>query len=138
MTQKLKKQLQEKIDTLLKIHQGLKKLQRLPLKDLKNEIENVWAVSFGIVAGIEAMLDIGQYILAERDIRAEGYGDIPGKMQEAKIISKNFAEKFKIMIGFRNRAIHNYPSLDIKQLYGILQSDVNDFKDFIKVIKKYL
>ena len=138
MTEIIKKQLQEKVNNLLEIYQSLKKLQRLTFKDLKENIENVWSVTFGLVAGIEAVLDISQYILADKGVRVESYGKIPEKLFEEKIIDKNFSEKVQKMIGFRNRAIHNYPSLDEKQLYEILQKDIDDFKEFLKVVQIYL
>jgi len=138
MNEIIKKQVQEKIDNLLKIYQGLKRLQRLTLKDLKENIENVWAVSFGLVAGIEEVLDISQYLLAERGIKVESYGKVPKKLLEAGIIDKEFSEKMQKMIGFRNRAIHNYPSLDEEQLYEILQKDIEDFKEFLEIIDNYL
>lgn len=34
------------------------------------------------------------------------------------------------MIGFRTWAIHNYPSLDEKQFYGILQKISKTLKNF--------
>ncbi len=138
MTEIIKKQLRGKIDTLLEIHQGLKNLQRLTLGDLSKNIGNVWAVTFGLIAGIEAVLDISQYLLSDQDIKIDSYGSVPGKLEEAGIIDKNFSKKMRIMIGFRNRAIHNYPSLDKKQLYKILQEDVDDFKKFLEIAKSYL
>jgi len=42
------------------------------------------------------------------------------------------------MIGFRNRAIHNYPSMDEKLLYKVLQKDVEDFKKFLKIVGGHL
>ncbi len=107
-------------------------------KDLKENIENVWSVTFGLVAGIEAVLDISQYILADKGIKIESYGKIPEKLFEANIIDKNFSEKMQKMVGFRNRAIHNYPSLDEKQLYEILQKDIEDFKELLEIIRGYL
>lgn len=138
MTEIIKKQLQEKIDNLFEIYQGLKNLQRFTLKDLKENIENVWSVSFGLVAGIEAVLDIGQYVLADKGIKAESYGKIPSKLERAGLIDKNFSEKMEKMVGFRNRAIHNYPSLDEGQLYEILQKDPKDFKEFLEIVRNYL
>lgn len=138
MTEIIKKQLQEKIDNLLEIYRGLEKLQRLTLKDLKENLENVWSVTFGLVAGIEAVLDISQYILADRGIKIESYGKIPEKLFEAGIIEKDFSEKMQKMIGFRNRAIHNYPSLDEEQLYETLKKDVDDFKKFLEIANFYL
>ena len=138
MTEIIKKQLQEKINNLLEIYQGLKKLQRFTLKDLKVNIESVWSVSFGLVTAIEAVLDISQYILADKGIKIESYGKIPEKLYIAEIIDKNFSEKMQKMIGFRNRAIHNYPSLDEEQLYEILQKDADDFKRFLEIVNTYL
>ena len=42
------------------------------------------------------------------------------------------------IVGFRNRAIHNYPSLEERQLYEILQKDIDDFKEFLKIVSPYL
>jgi len=139
MTGIIKKQLQEKINNLLEIYQSLKKLQRLALKDLNGDnIENVWAVTFGLVAGIEAILDISQYVLTDKGMKVESYGKIPEKLIEAKIIDKNFSAKMQKIIGFRNRAIHNYPSLEENQIYQILQKDIEDFKEFLEIIRNYL
>ncbi|MDO9399569.1 MAG: DUF86 domain-containing protein [bacterium] len=136
MTKIVKRQLQEKKDNLLKIYQGLKKLQRFTLKNLKENIENTWAVTFGIVAAIEAVLDIAQYILAEKGVKSESYGQIPTRLLENKIINQKFKDELQKMIGFRNRAIHNYPSLDETQLHEILQKDIEGFKKFLKIVEK--
>ena len=138
MTKIIKEQLQDKINNLFEIYQGLEKVQRFSLDDLKNNIENVWAATFGLVAGIEAILDIGQYILADKGIKVESYGKIPAKLFEAKVINREFSEKIQKMIGFRNRAIHNYPSLDEKQLYEILHNNTEDFKEFLEIVNKYV
>jgi len=138
MTGLIKSKIQDKIDNLVKIYNGLKKLQNLELTDLKENIENVWAIAFGLVATVEAILDISQYILAEKGVKVESYGKMPAKLLEAGIINKNFSEKIQKMIGFRNRAIHNYPSLDERELYDILQKEVDDFKKFLKIVNKYI
>lgn len=134
MTDLTKRQLNAKLKNLTEIYKGLKSLQRFKIKDLEKNIEHVWAVAFGIVAAIEEVLDIGQYILASKNIKIESYREIPEKLYSEKIISRKFADKLIQMSGFRNRAIHNYPSLDIKMLYNILQNDIDDFKKFLKII----
>jgi uncharacterized protein YutE (UPF0331/DUF86 family) len=135
MTQIIQEKFKDKINNLLEIYQGLKKLQRLKESDLEN-IENVWAVSFGLVAGIEAILDISQYVLTDENVKVESYGQIPEKLLEANIINKSFADRLKKMIGFRNRIIHNYPSLDLKELYDIFKKDIDDFRIFLKKVRQ--
>ncbi len=88
------------------------------------------------MAGVEAMLDISQYILASRTIKIESHGSIPDELLKAGIINESFRDKMRQMLGFRNRAIHNYPLLDIEQLYDTLQKDVDDFKEFLQIIEK--
>jgi uncharacterized protein YutE (UPF0331/DUF86 family) len=133
MTELIEKKLKEKQDNLYQIYEGLKNLQKLPKEKLDENIEHLWAVSFGLIAGIEAAMDISQFILASHGKKAESYGSLPDKMLEIKAVNKEFADKFRKMIGFRNRAIHNYPSLDSQEVYDILQNDVDDFKFFLKL-----
>lgn len=131
MTELVEKKLKEKQDNLLQIYEGLKNLQNLSKERIDENIENLWAVTFGLIAGIEAAMDIAQFILASRGKKAESYGNLPDKMLEEKIIDENFAGNFRKMIGFRNRAIHNYPSLDSSEVYNILQNNIDDFKKFL-------
>lgn len=131
-----KEKIEDKKNNLLKIYQGLEKLQRLNLKELKENIENLWAVTFGLTAGIEEVLDISQFILVEKGVKIESYGEIPGKLFENRVINDKFKNKMSRMLGFRNRAIHNYPSLNEREVYNILQKDIEDFKEFLKIIEK--
>ncbi len=57
---------------------------------MKENIENVWAITFGLVAGVEAVLDISQYILTDKGIKTESYGKIPEKLFEEEIIKRVF------------------------------------------------
>lgn len=132
MTELIEKKLKEKQDNLLQIYEGLGNLQKLPREKLDENIEHLWAVTFGLIAGIEAAMDIAQFILASKGKKAESYGSLPEKLLELKAIDGKFADQFKKMIGFRNRAIHNYPSLDSHEVYDILQNDLEDFKVFLK------
>lgn len=138
MTAFIKEQLKYKVDNLLETYSGLKKLQKLSAANLSQNIENLWAVSYGLVVAIEVTLDIGQYILASKNIKSESYAQIIPKMAEHKILPKKFADKIAKMVNFRNRAIHNYPALDESVVFDILQNDIDDFKKFLRYIKKYL
>ncbi|MCG2701278.1 MAG: DUF86 domain-containing protein [Candidatus Falkowbacteria bacterium] len=136
MTKILQEKLQEKNDKLLETYNALKKLQILSLKEIKGKKENFWAVSYGLVVAIEAILDIGQYILSDRGIKAESYNKIIPLLAKEKILSKKYAEKIMGMVNFRNIAIHAYPGLSEELVYKFLQENIGDFKDFLKHISK--
>ncbi|MCK4554187.1 DUF86 domain-containing protein [Candidatus Parcubacteria bacterium] len=136
MTKILKEKLEEKKNKLLETCNVLVKLQKLSLKDIKDEKENFWAVSYGLVIAIEAILDIGQYILSDKGIKAEGYNKIVPLLAQEKILPQKYAEKIKGMVNFRNIAIHAYPGLSETLVYRFLQENLGDFKDFLKYVEK--
>ena len=136
MTKILKEKLEEKKNKLLETYNILVKLQKLSLKDIKDEKENFWAVSYGLVIAIEAILDIGQYILSDRGIKAENYSKIVPLLVQEKVLTQKYAEKIKGMVNFRNIAIHAYPGLSENLVYKFLQENIDDFKDFLKYIQK--
>ncbi|MDP2951444.1 MAG: DUF86 domain-containing protein [bacterium] len=63
---------------------------------------------------------------------------MPEKLLQEGIFALKMKESLGKMLGFRNRAIHNYPSLDVKQVFDVLQNDIGDFKDFLEIAKSYL
>ena len=136
MTKFLKEKLEEKKNKLLETYNILLKLQKLPLEEIKNEKEKFWAVSYGLVIAIEAILDIGQYILSDRGVKAESYSKIVPLLAQEKVLSKKYAEKINGMVNFRNIAIHAYPGLSEDLVYKFLQENIGDFKDFLKYIEK--
>ncbi len=136
MTKIIKEKFQEKKNKFLETYEALLQLQKLSLKEIKSKKENFWAVNYGLVIAIEAILDIGQYILSDRGLKAENYSRIIPLLIEEKILPIKYGEKVKGMVNFRNIAIHAYPSLDEKLVYKFLQENLDDFKIFLKYVQK--
>ena len=84
MSTKHKQILQVKLDKLSETYRGLKKLQSLTPAQLENEYEKLWVVGFGFVVAIEAVIDIGQEILAEVNTKAESYNEVLLKLKELR------------------------------------------------------
>jgi len=137
MTKFLQEKLEEKKDKLMETYEALKKLQKLSLKNLKEQKENFWAVNYGLVIGIEAILDIGQYVLSDKKLKAETYSRVIPLLAQEKVLPKKYAETVQGMVNFRNIAIHNDPSLDESLVYEFLQNNLDDFKKFLKYINDY-
>ena len=56
-----------------------------------------------------------------------------------KIVSKKFArEKLFKMAGYRNRLTHFYFDVSYKEMYDIIQNNLEDVEEFLKYIKKFL
>jgi uncharacterized protein YutE (UPF0331/DUF86 family) len=137
MTALIKEKLEEKKDKLLETYTILTKLQKLSLDQVRQKKEIFWSVNYGIIVAIESILDIGQYILSDRQIKAENYSKVIPLLVKEKILPKKFGEKIQGMVNFRNIAVHEYAKLNEELIYKFLQDDIKDFKMFLKYINKY-
>ena len=68
----------------------------------------------------------------------EDYGDTFTVMGEVGAIEKGFAEELVKMAKFRNRLVHLYWEIDDHQLYEILQTRLDDFKQFLDSLSEFL
>lgn len=116
----------------------LSKLQTYSLDDLTTDMAKAWAVSHGLQLAIQAVLDIGNHILAGQGVHAVDYADVIDKLGETGILPAGFARKIRGMAGLRNIIVHEYTRLDMQKLHWFLQNNLRDFADFACYITDYL
>ncbi|OQX81996.1 MAG: hypothetical protein B6D56_00990 [Candidatus Omnitrophica bacterium 4484_70.1] len=88
---------------------------------------------------MQIVIDVGNHILAAiGESQIEDYTDIIDKLGERNIISAEFAQSIRGMVGLRNILIHEYSSIDLNKVYDILQNKLDDFYKFIEYIEDYL
>jgi len=88
---------------------------------------------------IEACLDIGSHIIAEKGFRRpEDYREIFRVLEENGIIDHVLSVKLQEMAQFRNLLVHRYGEIDIKRVYIIMSDDLEDIQKFAKSILKYI
>jgi uncharacterized protein YutE (UPF0331/DUF86 family) len=88
---------------------------------------------------LEAIFDIGRHITA----KAAGkgfveYKEIADALGNLRVITKNHAERLRLMAGYRNRLVHFYHEVTDKELFTILKNNLSDIEDFVKEIKNFL
>jgi uncharacterized protein YutE (UPF0331/DUF86 family) len=116
----------------LELHKGI------TAKDLSGDLEESWIIERGLHLSIQVLLDIGNHILASEGITVEGYSDIFIKLAEIGAIPLEFGERIKGMAGFRNILVHEYAKLDLKKLVAILDTGLDDIRNFALYIMKYI
>lgn len=89
---------------------------------------------------LEASFDICAHILSRiPGVKADEYRKMAIEMGRQKIVPMNFAEgNFKEMAKYRNRLTHFYFEVSSKEMYNIIQNNLDDFEIFMKHIKKFL
>ncbi len=59
-------------------------------------------------------------------------------MAEVRTITEDFSEELIKMAKFRNRLVHIYWEINDKQIYQILQTNLDDFKKLLDSIAGFL
>jgi len=125
---------------VLKFKQALDALkeERTPnvLDRFRVDPRNYYAVCYLFVIAIEAMVDIGQYLLVSRNTRAEGQRDVFRLLARERIIPDDLAERLQNVLGFRNILIHVYPNLDDAKVAAYLKDNLGDFDAFLNAMQR--
>jgi len=107
-------------------------------ESFSGSFRDIQAAKHALQESIEACLDIGSHIIAEKGFRrAEDYKDIYKVLEEKSIIDPVLSAKLQEMAQFRNLLVHKYGKIDTKRVF-IIMSDLKDIQDFVKKILKYI
>ncbi len=108
-------------------------------ESFSNNFRDIQAAKHSLQESIEACLDIGSHIIAEKGFRrAEDYKDIYNVLEEERIITPVLSSKLQEMAKFRNLLVHRYGKIDTKRIFIIMSEDINDIKQFVNTILKYI
>lgn len=133
------KDVQTKIDVII---ENLEKLNLLKVKtyeDFISDFRNIDSVLHRFQTSIQALFDIGSYIIASLGLRTPNTNaEIVEILSEADYISKDRLETYIKMSQFRNRIVHLYNHIDTETLYDILISELDDIKEFYKNLLEIL
>lgn len=95
------------------------------------------SIVLNIQRAIEASIDIAMHIVSEKKLgipkSSRGAFEV---LEHNKIINNEILKKLKNMVGFRNIAVHNYRQISLDILQKIVETDLDDFNEFICMINK--
>lgn len=87
---------------------------------------------------IEACLDMGSYLIALSGWKSpEGYTKIVEILGEKGVLPKDFIEKAKDMVKFRNIIVHDYLYIDLNKVYSNLKQ-IDDLRQFARYIVEFI
>jgi uncharacterized protein YutE (UPF0331/DUF86 family) len=86
------------------------------------------------------VLDIGSHILSRiPGARPSSYKDIPRLLEKYKIIPPDFAaNQLTKMAGYRNRMVHFYGEITEREIFQIIQEELQDLHIFCSHIENVL
>lgn len=125
---------------LRELDESLKDWQRyqnISLEDLKKERDKRNMILHAMLVSIQATIDVATYLIAEQGLRKPmTYRETFEILGQSELISEKLAEELSDLAGFRNVLVHIYWQLDLDQVYGILQNDLETLKFFLQEVKK--
>jgi len=118
----------------------LKEYGQKEKKALIADLKSLGSVKYYLMIAIEACVDIGNHIIAKERVGVpESYSDCFKMLGDKNVISRDLSEKLINMAKFRNLLVHLYWKVNDEKIYEILQSELDDFDEFIKQIaRRYL
>jgi uncharacterized protein YutE (UPF0331/DUF86 family) len=133
------KRVLDKIKVIEDCLSKLKTLAQLPLNEFISDFKYFDSAKYNLQTAIEAMVDIGNHIISRKGLGIpKTYADTFEILYKNGIIEKKDADTYKLMAKFRNRIVHFYDEVDDREVYRILQNNLEDFISFIRQINKLL
>ena len=108
-------------------------------ESFSGSFRDIQAAKHSLQEAIEACLDIGNHIIAEKGFRRpEDYKEIFIVLEEEGVIDHELSTKLQEMARFRNLLVHRYGEIDTRRIYIIMSDDLKDIQKFTKSILKYI
>lgn len=99
------------------------------------DYRNVAAAERMLQTSIEAMIDIGNHIIATESFESPmEYKDVFLILGRHGIFSEAFTKHLVEMAKFRNLIVHGYLGVESGRVFEIIKNNLRDFDRFIKII----
>jgi uncharacterized protein YutE (UPF0331/DUF86 family) len=86
---------------------------------------------------IEAIIDIGKMIIAEKKFREPASNrEVFQILEENGMFDSEFISLVDKMIGMRNIIVHSYSRIDDSIVFGVLKKNLSDIKKLSSMLKK--
>lgn len=117
----------------------LETFKKYSFEQFSDDFILVAAAKHFLQVSIEAMIDIANHIIArERFSAPTGAAETFKILSGNNVIPESSAKQYGLMAKFRNRIVHFYYDVNLEEIHKIIQSDLGDYKSFIKEITGFL
>jgi len=117
----------------------LKTFQSISEEEFLSDKRNTAYVESYLRRTLEAMFDIGRYILAKTyGYKELEYKKIAKELGNKGVVNQELSEKLFLIAGYRNRMVHFYREITPSELFNIVRNNLTDVEEFIRQIKHFI
>ena len=132
------KLIEDRLGFINKAVARLKRLSYIDERDFLDDDNPAIAESY-LRRSLEAIFDIGRHIIAKTAGKGiVEYKEIASALGDRGVITKQLAERLRLMAGYRNRLVHFYHEVNDRELYLITKNNLADIEDFVKEMKTFI
>jgi uncharacterized protein YutE (UPF0331/DUF86 family) len=119
-----------KLDIIPENLEKLEILRAMGYEKFKSDFRNIDSALHRLQTSIQALVDIGGYIIASLGLRTPGSsGEVIDILTEHSLLKAGQRDRYISMIQFRNRIVHFYNDIDLRVLFQILQEELIDIRE---------
>ena len=114
-------------------------MRKYSFDDFTSDPERYGSAERFLHLSIEAILDMGNHVIADSDLGiVNWYSDIPAILEKKGYIDSHMEKEWLQMIGFRNTLVHDYVEIDRRIVYDVLQNHLKDLEKIKRVFAQFL
>lgn len=131
--------IRRRFEDIQKSLERLEEIRALPREAFLADPDRLDLACYRLVIAIEAAVQIGFHVSAQQLHRTpEEYAECFAILGETGMIPAELSERLQQMARFRNVLVHRYWDVDYSRVYDILQSRLDDLREFVQEIGKRL
>jgi uncharacterized protein YutE (UPF0331/DUF86 family) len=131
--------LQQKLDSIARCIQRLDLKKPKSLEDLVTDVDLQDIIIINLERLVQTSVDVTNVLLSEKKLLP-----LPTTMADSficlhkhNIISAELANNLAKAVGFRNICVHEYDKINWAIVFKILESSLNDYRLFAKIINDF-
>jgi uncharacterized protein YutE (UPF0331/DUF86 family) len=119
--------------------QRLEDLRKLSEEEFAADPHKVASAKYNLIVAIEGAVDLSNHIISKNGFRTpEDYADTFRVMEEKGVFDAEFTNSLIQMARFSNRLVHIYWDIDDAEIYRIIQTRLQDIKQFLKKFGNFI
>ncbi|RJQ32345.1 DUF86 domain-containing protein [Candidatus Parcubacteria bacterium] len=127
--------IENKISSIRKYLKILDRYKKYSREEIESNIDIRGAVERYLYLVSQATIDLAEAVIAYKKFRKPStLSESFHILNEEGVIDQNLTEKMIGMTGFRNIVAHDYEKVNYDLVYQILQGDIKDIEEFIKIV----
>ena len=129
----------KKIEELRDSLQKLQEFHEMDKNAYISDYHNYGLAEHYMQQALEKVLDISRHLVLSLEFKMpDDSHNLFSLLAKAKILSAEFVKRNTKLAGFRNRLVHDYDEIDHQKTYEYLRAHMEDLRNFIKQVSKYI